>query len=85
MQSAKNIIVTGGSGFIGSHIVEKLCKNNHNVIVLDLWQSKEILELSKKSKKSKVQKSKYSRFRRNRKRIQKLRSSNSFSCNIGYL
>ncbi len=52
----KDIIVTGGSGFIGSHIVEKLCKNNHNVIVLDLWQSKEILELSKKNKNLKFKK-----------------------------
>jgi len=52
----KDIIVTGGSGFIGSHIVEKLCKNKHNVIVLDLWQSKEILELSKKIKNLKYKK-----------------------------
>ena len=82
MQSAKNIIVTGGSGFIGSHIVEKLCKNNHNVIVLDLWQSKEILELSKKVKNLKFKKVSIHDFDEIEK-IQKLRSSNSFSCNIG--
>ncbi len=28
-------LVTGGAGFIGSHIVEKLVKNNQEVIVLD--------------------------------------------------
>jgi UDP-glucose 4-epimerase len=28
-------IVTGGAGFIGSHIVEKLAQNNHEVVVLD--------------------------------------------------
>jgi UDP-glucose 4-epimerase len=28
-------IVTGGAGFIGSHIVEELAKNNHEVVILD--------------------------------------------------
>lgn len=30
-----NILVTGGCGFIGSHLIENLIKKNHNVIVLD--------------------------------------------------
>ena len=29
------ILVTGGSGFIGSHLVEQLIKLNHSVTVLD--------------------------------------------------
>ncbi len=29
------ILVTGGAGFIGSHIVDKLIENNYNVIILD--------------------------------------------------
>ena len=31
----KNIIVTGGAGFIGSHLCEKLLADNHKVICLD--------------------------------------------------
>ena len=28
-------IVTGGCGFIGSHIVDRLCDDGHDVIVID--------------------------------------------------
>ena len=28
-------IVTGGAGFIGSNLVDKLIENNHEVIVID--------------------------------------------------
>ncbi|NML69076.1 SDR family NAD(P)-dependent oxidoreductase [Chryseobacterium sp. RP-3-3] len=31
----KKYLITGGSGFIGSHIAEELSKNGHHVIVLD--------------------------------------------------
>ena len=31
----KKVIVTGGAGFIGSHLVELLVKNNYSVIVID--------------------------------------------------
>jgi UDP-glucose 4-epimerase len=31
----KMILVTGGAGFIGSHIVDKLIENNYDVIILD--------------------------------------------------
>jgi len=30
-------IVTGGCGFIGSHIVDELVKRGHEVIVIDDW------------------------------------------------
>ena len=31
----KNIIVTGGLGFIGSHIVDNLVENNHVTMIDD--------------------------------------------------
>ncbi len=30
-----NILITGGAGYIGSHIVEKLVKSNSNIFILD--------------------------------------------------
>jgi UDP-glucose 4-epimerase len=33
--SASSILVTGGAGYIGSHVVKKLVRAGHNVIVLD--------------------------------------------------
>ncbi len=35
MSSAKRVIVTGGAGFIGSHLVERLLNDGHEVLVLD--------------------------------------------------
>ena len=37
------ILITGGAGFIGSHIVDRLLKDNHEVTVLDLWESPEMV------------------------------------------
>jgi UDP-glucose 4-epimerase len=34
-KSRNNILVTGGAGYIGSHIVEQLIKNKEKVIILD--------------------------------------------------
>ena len=34
-KSSKNILVTGGAGYIGSHIVEQLIKDKETVIILD--------------------------------------------------
>ncbi len=31
----ENILITGGAGYIGSHVVESLIKKNYNVIVID--------------------------------------------------
>ena len=35
MKKINNILVTGGAGYIGSHIVELLVKTKANIIVLD--------------------------------------------------
>ena len=31
----KKILITGGAGFVGSHLTDKLMKEGHEVIVLD--------------------------------------------------
>ena len=46
----KNVIITGGCGFIGSHVVERLLEGDYHISVLDLWESSEIRELKKKFK-----------------------------------
>ena len=35
-----NILVIGGSGFLGSHLCDQLSKAGHEVIVLDFVSSK---------------------------------------------
>ena len=35
IKKTNNILITGGAGYIGSHIVEQLLKKNVNIIILD--------------------------------------------------
>ena len=44
------ILVTGGAGFIGSHIVDLLIKNNYRVIAIDNLSSGKIENLNPKAK-----------------------------------
>ena len=32
----KNIVITGGSGFIGANLVQELCNKNHVIVIDDL-------------------------------------------------
>lgn len=42
----KNVLVTGGTGFIGSHVVEKLVERRANVTVLDNLQNGKIKNIA---------------------------------------
>ena len=35
IKKTNNILITGGAGYIGSHIVEQLVKTNSNIVILD--------------------------------------------------
>lgn len=45
-----NILVTGGAGFIGSHVVDSYLENGHNVIVVDDLSSGNVNNLNKSAK-----------------------------------
>lgn len=52
-----NVLVTGGAGFIGSHLVDRLIQDGHSVIVLDNFLNgrKQNLEQHKNEKRLKIQ------------------------------
>lgn len=43
----RNILVTGGLGYIGSHTVVQLIENNYNVIILDNLSNSDLIMLDK--------------------------------------
>ena len=56
------VIVTGGAGFIGSHLVELLVKKNYKVTVIDNLITGRVDNLKKLNKKIKILKSDISNY-----------------------
>ena len=50
----KRYIIKGGLGFVGSHLVEKLVKLNHRVIIIDNFSSGKTENIKKVKKKVKI-------------------------------
>lgn len=50
LNSDKNVLITGGAGFIGSHIVDLLIENGYNVFVVDNLSSGSESNLNKSAK-----------------------------------
>ena len=48
------ILVTGGAGFIGLHLVDKLIKNKYEVLVLDDFSGGSISNINERTKWEKV-------------------------------
>ena len=46
----KNVLVTGGAGYIGSHTVKQLIKGNYNIIIIDNLQEGHIESIPKNIK-----------------------------------
>jgi UDP-glucose 4-epimerase len=53
-KSNKTVLVTGGAGFIGSHLVDRLIKEGHKVIVVDNLSTSQEENLNPKAKFYKV-------------------------------
>jgi len=42
-----NILITGGLGFVGSHIVIKLLENDYNVFIIDNLENSNLEQITK--------------------------------------
>jgi len=53
--TGKNVLVTGGAGFVGSHLVKELIKRGSHVVIADIvFDKKSYLYTEKLNKKSKI-------------------------------
>ena len=58
-----NILITGGAGFIGSHLVEQLLKKNHKISVIDNLSTGRIQNLKRLKNRIKFEKEKMTGFK----------------------
>lgn len=53
--TAKRVVVTGGAGFIGSHLVDRLIRQNHHVTVIDNLATGRLRNLEAHAKDSRLE------------------------------
>ena len=80
----KKVIVTGGAGFIGSHLVDKLVNQKYDVLVIDNLVNGQIKNLSKSYKKIKFIKADIRNFKKIEKYFKGCCYCFSFSCSCRY-
>ena len=76
----KNVIVTGGSGFIGSNLVRILLKKKYNVLNLDKLSYASIKNLKFKTKKYSFKKCDISQFKKTEKIINNFKPNYIINC-----
>ena len=80
----KNILVTGGTGYIGSHTVVELLNLDYNVVIIDNLSNSKMMVLDRIEKITGKRPKFYKGDIRNREDLSKIFSENKIDCVINF-